>query len=108
MNKGKIEITRASQIVNFGRKINIYVNNEKICRLSDNETRTIEIDEGVNEIYARIDWCKTPPLQFEIKGGEDIKLELGSNVKGWKLAVYAMHYYLIRHSEFLYLQQRKN
>ncbi len=108
MNQGKIEITRTSQVINFGRGISIYINNKKVGKLKDGETTTFEINQGANEIYAQIDWCKTKPLKFDVQNNDRIKLDLGSNVKGWKLALgYAAHYYLIKSTEFLYLNPVK-
>ena len=61
------------------------------------------IDE--NEIYAKIDWCKTKPLKINTKENETTTLELGSNVSGWKLLL-GIYYVTFNTSEYLYLREK--
>ncbi|RYM30802.1 hypothetical protein ERX46_17120 [Brumimicrobium glaciale] len=106
MIKGKIEVIRINQMVNFGRGIKLFINNEKVAKIQDGESQTFELNLGENEIYAQIDWFKTNPLKIIIKENELFRLELGSNLKGKKLLFsnYS-HYSLFKRSEFLYLKQ---
>ncbi|MFT5336932.1 MAG: hypothetical protein ACI9YL_000934 [Luteibaculaceae bacterium] len=104
MNQSKIEISRTNQVINFGRGINVFINDIKVGKLQNGESKTFNINYGINKIHARIDWCITKPLLIDIQKNDPVKLELGSNIKGWKLALgYSLHYYFIKRSEFLYL-----
>lgn len=105
IKKGKIEIVRTNQLVNYGRGIKLFVNNKKVGSIQDGESQTFELNLGENEIHARIDWFRTNPFKIDVKENEQIKLELGSTIKGRKLLVnYYMHYSLFKRSDFLYLK----
>ena len=72
--------------------------------IKDGETKGFEINTGENEIYAKIDWCETSPMKLSIKENDIIKLELGSNIKGWKLLL-SMYYITLNTSEYLFLKK---
>ncbi len=104
MKKGKVEIHRVKQWANKARTIGIYINNEKVGTIRNGETKTFELDCKENEIYAKIDWCKTIPLKVKAIEDKTIKFELGSNVTGWKMFI-ALLYITTKASEYLYLRK---
>ncbi len=104
MNKGKIEITRVNQRAIKAREIGIYINDTKIGLIKNGETKEFEINTGVNEIYAKIDWCKTKPMKLSTIENEITKLELGSNINGWKLLL-SIYYITLNTSEYLFLKK---
>ncbi|MDY7395559.1 hypothetical protein UMM65_09920 [Aureibaculum sp. 2210JD6-5] len=105
MSKRKIEITRTKQYANKARSIGIYINNKKVDTIKDGETKTFELDAEENDIYAKIDWCQTEPQKIITKENETTRLELGSNLSGWKLLL-ASYYITFKTSEFLYLRKK--
>jgi len=104
MSKGAIEITRVKQYANKLRAIGIYVNGNKIDTIDDGETKKIKLDPGDNEVYVKIDWCKTKPLKINTEENKTTKLELGSNLSGWKLLL-SIYYIIFNTSEYLYLKE---
>lgn len=73
--------------------------------IRDGETKSFELDADENEIYVKIDWCKTKPLKIENVENETIKLELGSNLSGWRLLL-GIYYITFKTSEYLYLKRK--
>ncbi len=57
MKKAKIKIERIGKLMNFGSGINLYINIEKV----------VKIQNGLNDIYAQIDWCKRNLLKLLFK-----------------------------------------
>jgi len=105
MNKRKIEITRTKQFANKARAIGIYINSKKVDTIRDGETKIFDLETAENEIYVKIDWCKTVPQKIIINEGETKRLELGSNLSGWKLLL-AIFYISTNTSEYLYLRKK--
>ena len=105
MNKREIVITRIKQYSNKARAIEIYINNKMVTTIKDGETKFFKVDSDKNEIYAKIDWCKTKPLKSITKENETTLLELGSNVSGWKLLL-GIYYVIFNSSEYLYLREK--
>jgi len=71
----KLIITRTSEWNNKGRKIGIYLNDQKIDVIEDGEKKEFEIKPGAYKINGKIDWCKSPILQFELAGNEKKNLK---------------------------------
>ena len=105
MNKRQIEITRVKQDVLKAKAIGIYINNKKVDTIKDGETKNIELDSEDNEMYVKIDWCKTKPLKIITQENETAKFELGSNLSGWKLLL-SIYYIIFNTSEYLYLRRK--
>ncbi|NLP59388.1 hypothetical protein [Lutibacter sp. B1] len=72
----KLIITRVSEWNNKAREFGIYLNNNKIGVISDGETKEFEIDSGKYKINGKIDWCKSPMLEFETVENESTKIEI--------------------------------
>jgi hypothetical protein len=105
MTKKTVEIKRVKQYANKARAIGIYINNKKVDTIRDGETKSFELDADENEIYVKIDSCKTKPLKIENAENETIKLELGSNLSGWRLLL-GIYYITFKTSEYLYLKRK--
>lgn len=104
MSNSIIEIKRIKQYANKARAIEIYINNKKIDTIRDGETKSFQVDPIQNEVYAKIDWCKTKPIKINTKENAISKLELGSNLSGFKL-LFAFYYVIFKTSEYLYLKK---
>ncbi|WP_339875438.1 hypothetical protein [Olleya marilimosa] len=104
MSNSIIEIKRLKQYANKARAIQIYINNKKIDTIKDGETKSFQVDPIQNQVYAKIDWCKTKPLKINTKENTITKLELGSNLSGFKLK-FALYYVIFKTSEYLYLKK---
>lgn len=86
------------------RKIGIYINKKKVDTINAGESKTFEVPIGRNEIYAKIDWCKTKPLEFDMRGNELKNFIVGSNIRGWRFLI-AIYYATIRTSKYLFIKE---
>ena len=80
-----ITIIRSNEYINSMRNIGLYVDDEKVGVIGNGKTKCFEVAEGVHNLRAKIDWCGSPTLNFEVKEGEDKRFYL-SGFKGSKKA----------------------
>ncbi|WP_224484725.1 hypothetical protein [Robertkochia aurantiaca] len=75
----QIIIQRKTEYINLLRKYRIYLNNNKTDKIAGGETLVIDVEPGLHEIQAAIDWCQSNRLSFEIAEGETLEIEVRSN-----------------------------
>lgn len=100
---GKIEIKRTSQYFARLRPIDLYVDGAKAAVLLNGESKIIDVRPGRHEVFAKIDWAKTPPLTVDVLIGRTSRLELGSEICGWKLMLSML--YLFLPNRMIYLKE---
>lgn len=85
----KIRIKRSNSWMNRARRIAIYIDNEKVGTISNNESKDFKIQQGNHTIRAKIDWCGSKNFDCEIKKGETTTLTIeGFKNSKWILAVF--------------------
>ena len=68
-------VRRPNRFNSFFRKINIFVNGDKIGNVSNNSEVTLTIDEiGPIKVHAKIDWVKSKILEFDVSTDSEITL----------------------------------
>ncbi|MFC7445284.1 hypothetical protein C7H62_0513 [Mesoflavibacter sp. HG96] len=72
----KIRIERNSEWNNKARAIEIYINGEKVGTINDGETQEYEVENGEHEIFAKIDWCRSPKIKLNLTENETKTLKL--------------------------------
>tara|TARA_B110000967_G_C18373659_1_gene311782 strand:+ start:73 stop:510 length:438 start_codon:yes stop_codon:yes gene_type:complete len=72
----KIIIKRNSEWNNKARLIGIYIDGEKVGTINDGETQEYEVGNGKHEIFAKIDWCRSPKIELNIEESELKTLKL--------------------------------
>ncbi len=98
-----LEIHRTEQWANKARAIKIYINGKQVDTIRDGEVKSIKLTEEKNEVVVKIDWCKTKPLIINSSDNSIVKLELGSNLIGWKFFI-GLWYIIFKTSDYLYLK----
>lgn len=83
-----IKIRRSSEYINKMRTIKILVDGKEIGSIADGETKEFTTPEGQHKIEAKIDWCGSPELSFNIKDTE-IKYLTVSGYKNSTLIISA-------------------
>lgn len=63
----KLIIQRNSEWNNKAREIGIYSNGKKLGTIKDGMTKDFELEAGTHDIYAKIDWCRSPKLNLKIE-----------------------------------------
>ena len=72
----KLIIKRNSEWNSRARKFGIYLNDKKIGTIANGETKEFQIDSGKHKINGKIDWCKSPIIDFEIAENESKTIEI--------------------------------
>ena len=72
----KLIIDRRSEWANRGRKIRLYLNEEKIGVIENGETREFDLQPGVYHLKAKIDWCGSQNQKISLKENELKTLDL--------------------------------
>lgn len=78
----KLTITRTSEWNNKGREIGVYIDSKKMGTISNGETKDFDIDAGSHQINAKIDWCKSPVIDFQAVENQTTEIKIG----GYKYA----------------------
>lgn len=80
----KIIVQRTSEWANKGREIGLYLNEEKIGTIKDGETKEFHVEPGELLLYAGIDWCRSPIIEFDMNSDQTLVVELsGFNKSKW-------------------------
>ena len=58
----------------------LILDNELVGKISHGETLSIDVNPGKHVLKAKIDWCRSNEIEFNVTEGENIKLSFrGSN-----------------------------
>ena len=60
-----LTIVRSNEYFNAKRDYEIYVDNQMIGTIANGATKTFEIPENAQEIYAKIDWCRSQKINIQ-------------------------------------------
>lgn len=77
----KLTITRTNQWTNRFRKIWVYMDNKLLCKISNGETLTLDVEAGQHTLYAQGDWLSSETITLDFDADTSKQLELGSPVK---------------------------
>ncbi len=72
----KLIIKRNSEWASKMRSFELFINGVKISEIKDRQLISFEIPEGTYRLQARIDWCSSQPLDFELKKDEVKRVEV--------------------------------
>lgn len=81
MNTSKVTIYNKEQQVNKLRKINILLDGKYCCAIANGATHSIALTPGAHTLEAKIDWCGSAPVPFEIKDSQQINIALSCNYR---------------------------
>lgn len=82
-----IKIQRTSELNNRLRDFRIYVDGEKIGTIKDGETKDFVVSSGQHSIAAKIDWCSSPEVSFNIKDTDTKAFKVGGFESGNKIVL---------------------
>ena len=78
-----IKIQRTNDYINAVRNYRLFIDGQKIGTLSNGQIIDFEIPSGRHSVVAKIDWCSSPEVTFEINDN-DSKIFLVGAIKNWK------------------------
>ena len=82
----KLIIKRSSEWTNKFRAIAIYLDGKKIGDIEYGEIKEFEIEPGIHNIKAKIDWCRSNSLELYIEDNQTKCIELS----GFKFSKFLM------------------
>tara|TARA_B100001063_G_C16474445_1_gene409427 strand:+ start:78 stop:488 length:411 start_codon:yes stop_codon:yes gene_type:complete len=92
----KLIIDRKSEFANRGRKIGLYLNNEKIGTIENGETKEFEIEPGNYNLQAKIDWCGSQKQEILLNENELKNVELTGFPKSkWILPILILIQFIL-------------
>ena len=68
------------------REYHIWLDGIEVGRLRDSQELGLETTSGSHTLVARIDWCGSRPLPFEV-GSADTVVLVRSALRGWRVAL---------------------
>lgn len=75
-----IRIRRTNDYMNLLRDYRLYIDGQKIGTIGNSQSKDFEIPAGQHSVIARIDWCSSQEISFEINEN-DSKTILVSSLK---------------------------
>jgi hypothetical protein len=78
-----IKIQRTSDYMNLMRDYRLFIDGQKIGSIGNAQIKDFEIPAGRHSVIAKIDWCSSPELFFEINE-HDSKTLLVGTLKIWR------------------------
>lgn len=82
----KLIIKRNSEWANKMRTFELYLNGRKIADIRDRQLLAFDIPKGSYELRAKIDWCGSQPLTFEVDEKDVKRIE----IKGFIFSKYLL------------------
>ena len=99
-----IRVKRSTSYPDRIRAYRILVDGQEMARLNDGESVELPVVSGRHTIVAKIDWCSSPTLNVNIRDGETVNFECGSNRRGLRLLL-GIFYVLFLRDQYLTLVQ---
>ena len=87
------------------RKYRILLDGVEVGRLAEGAVLREEISEGPHVVEARVDWCGSPPLQFDAQAGEQVVL-VRSALRGWRVML-ASFYLIFNRRGYLHIELQR-
>ena len=89
-----LTIVRSSEYANRIRKIDILLDDKKIGDISNGESKTFDIPGGQHSLKAKVDWCSSNLVNFDIPGEGSKSFSLTSFAKHNPFGIFATIYYI--------------
>ena len=103
---GVLKIARLDEHTNRLRNIKLFLNNKETGTIANSAIKEFPVEPGRYSLYAKIDWCSSNKVDFEINSNETIKFDLSSFAKGGYPNGFSTLYYLIfRPAQYLILKK---
>lgn len=91
-----IRVTRTTSYPDRIRAYRIVIDGMEVARINAGQSVDIPVAAGMHSVVARVDWCGSPTLRFNIGDGETIHLECASNLKGLRIFLAIIYVVFLR------------
>jgi hypothetical protein len=97
-------LTRPRQYVDMLRRYTIIVDGHRRATIRRGQTISLDLPPGRHQVVAKIDWCRSNPVEIEVGPEGRHFLEVGSNLTGWRI-LNALAYIIRWPDRYLYLRE---
>ncbi len=98
-----LRVIRKSNYTDKLRHYKIFIDDVYSGKISENQTRTFDLEPGKHSIYAKIDWGISNTITFDSVDG-DRTFEVGPNVVGLKRLI-GLLYVTLLYKKYLFLKE---
>jgi hypothetical protein len=95
----KLIIIRNSEYVNRLRTYGIYLDGVKLGNVANGDSKEFDVPAGQHEVLAKIGWCTSPTISFEVKEEQaktyEVSVFPGANWLIWtSIGILVLHFFL--------------
>ncbi len=102
---GNLSIRRVSFFADRRRRYRVFVDGQKVGLLGDGDGPLIvQVSPGPHNLCVKIDWCSSNTLRVDVKPGQRLVAECGSNAQGANVFMMLL-YTLVKIHDYLWLRQ---
>ena len=98
-----IRITRGSYWSDMARAYKIFIDGVHRGNVKYGETVDFSVENGLHEVCAKIDWCRSSSLFVEVSNST-VNIEVGPSAIGWRRWVGLVYATFLRH-KYLWLRE---
>lgn len=84
----RIEIWREGEFKDAARAYQVELDGQVIGKLKRGESMGFDVQAGKHRLRLKIDWCRSPDLNFEIQTGQVLKFSCGNNAQPLLIFLY--------------------
>ena len=95
-----IQFKRKKEFQSSIRDYQVFIDNEKIGTIRNNETKEFTVLPGHHQLVVKIDWCSSPVFNIDLAEGETKKILVdGALHQGWWYKIF----FALIFVEFIYV-----
>ena len=84
-----IQLKRNKEFQSSLRDYLVFIDNEKIGTIGNNETKEFTVPSGQHQMVVKIDWCSSPIFNVDLADGETQNIQVEGTVhKGWWYKIF--------------------
>ena len=94
-------IIHRDNLLDVMRSYKIIIDNTNI---EIKKAKQINLEKGNHTIYLKIDWCRSPKLNFSNSDNETIFFDCGNYMNGWKQLLFPLYITFLK-NKYLFLEE---
>lgn len=99
-----IRINRKSGWVDRVRSYKVIVDGQVIGDIRNGQSRDFDLAPGHHTLMLKIDWCRSPILEFDTDGRGTVEFDCSTNLHGFAI-LFTLFYVLFMRNNYIRLWQ---
>ena len=101
----KLIIQRPNEFINRFREYVIYIDGKNIGSIANGKIKEFDVTSGSHSLVAKIDWCSSPEINFEITDTKAKIFSVGGFTSAVPLFLSLLYYLTIGRKKYLTLKE---